>query len=51
MGPVSRLLLDADEATRARVRAAMRASLAPHASQDGRVVLPTATWIVNAVNA
>lgn len=49
-GPVSRLLLDVDEATRMRVRAAIREKLAPHASADG-VALPSAAWLVTARSA
>ncbi len=44
-GPVSRLLLEVDEPTRARVRVAIRDALAPYASPRG-VVLPAKTWIV-----
>jgi ubiquinone/menaquinone biosynthesis C-methylase UbiE len=44
-GPVSRLLLEVDEATRGRVRAAIRDALKPYAGPRG-VVLPAKTWIV-----
>jgi SAM-dependent methyltransferase len=46
-GPVSRLLLDADDATRARVQAAIRESLRPYLGEGG-VSLPSAAWIVRA---
>jgi SAM-dependent methyltransferase len=46
-GPVSRLLLDADEATRQRVRAAICERLAPSAGPEG-VVLASAAWVVTA---
>ncbi len=49
-GPVSRLLLDADETTRMRVREAIREQLAPHASEDG-VTLSSAAWLVTASSA
>ena len=44
-GPVSRLLIDVDEPTRARVRAAIRDALKPYAGPRG-VLLPAKTWIV-----
>lgn len=48
-GPVSRLLAEADDATRSRVRAAIREALAPHVDAHGKGVrLPTSTWIVTA---
>ena len=46
-GPVSRLLIDADEPTRLRVRDAIRQQLGPFLGHGG-VVLPSATWIVRA---
>jgi SAM-dependent methyltransferase len=46
-GPVSRLLLDVDEATRKRVRSAIREQLAPHASAGG-LALSSAAWVVTA---
>jgi SAM-dependent methyltransferase len=46
-GPASRLLLDADDATRARARAAIQAALEPYSTARG-VMLPTSTWVVRA---
>ena len=46
-GPVSLLLLEADEATRRRVRTAIRERLAPHAGPKG-VILASAAWLVTA---
>jgi hypothetical protein len=45
VGPVSRLLLEVDGATRGRVLAAIREALKPYVSTRG-VVLPAKTWIV-----
>jgi SAM-dependent methyltransferase len=45
-GPGSRLLLEADEATRAAAREAVRAALAPRATERSGVRLRGATWIV-----
>jgi len=47
VGPTARLLADADEPTRERVRAAVRGALAPYAGAGG-VALPGSTWIVSA---
>jgi len=47
VGPLSRALSDADEATRARVREAVRNAFVPHHGPAG-VILPSATWIVTA---
>lgn len=44
-GPVARLLVEADEATRGRVRSAIRGALEPYLTARG-VVLPSKTWIV-----
>lgn len=44
-GTAGRLLVDADEATRARVIEAMTPALAPHAKGQ-RVALPGAAWLV-----
>lgn len=46
-GPVSRLLLDADDSTRLRVRAAIRERLGAHAGAQG-VVLASAAWVATA---
>lgn len=46
-GPVSRLLLDVDEATRMRVRGAIREQLEARASAGG-VVLSSEAWVVTA---
>lgn len=46
-GPVSRLLLDADEGSRQRVRVAIRERLAPYAGPEG-VILASAAWVVTA---
>lgn len=48
-GPVGRLLVDADQATRQQVYAAVADALAPYASDQG-VVLSGAIWIVSAKN-
>ena len=44
-GPVSRLLAEVDDATRARVRTAIRGAITPFLGPGG-VVLPTSTWVV-----
>jgi SAM-dependent methyltransferase len=46
-GPVSRILVDADEATRGRARTAIRQSLEPYAGPHG-VALGSSTWVVRA---
>lgn len=46
-GPMSRILADLDEETRARALAAVRSELTPHAGERG-VVLGGACWIVSA---
>ncbi len=46
-GPVSRLLVDVDDATRARVRVAVRDALTPYLGARG-VAIPASTWIVRA---
>jgi SAM-dependent methyltransferase len=45
VGPVSRLLLEVDGATRGRILAAIREALKPYVGTRG-VVLPAKTWIV-----
>lgn len=47
MGPAAPVFDEADEPTRERVRAALRAALAPHVS-GGRVALASSTWLVSA---
>ena len=47
MGPVPRMIADADEETIAKVRAAIREALMAHDGEDG-VRLRSATWIVQA---
>jgi SAM-dependent methyltransferase len=46
-GPVSRVLLEVDEPTRARVRAAIMDRLQAYAGADG-IALPASTWVVRA---
>jgi SAM-dependent methyltransferase len=46
-GPTSRLMVDADAATRAAIRGAVRAALAPYAKPSG-VALASSTWIATA---
>jgi SAM-dependent methyltransferase len=45
-GPVARVLLEVDEATRTRARGAIREALKPYVRDEG-VVLPATTWIVS----
>jgi hypothetical protein len=47
IGPLSRLIAQADEPIRPAIRDAVRAALAAHMTPDG-VVLPSAAWIVHA---
>jgi SAM-dependent methyltransferase len=49
-GPVARLLLDADEPTRQRVRAAIREAITPYQTPSG-VVTASLAWIVAARKA
>lgn len=47
MGPAAPVFDEADDATRARVRTALHAALAPHV-REGRVALASSTWLVSA---
>jgi SAM-dependent methyltransferase len=50
IGPLSRLMAQADESARPAIRDAVRAALAAHHTPEG-VHLPSAAWLVHARNA
>lgn len=48
IGPLSRALGEADEATRAKIVAAVKAALAQFRAADGEIAPPAACWLVTA---
>jgi SAM-dependent methyltransferase len=48
IGPLSRAVGEADDATRAKIIDAARAALAKFANQEGEITPPTACWLVSA---
>jgi hypothetical protein len=48
IGPLSRAVGEADEATRARITEAVRAVMGKFAAPDGEIAPPTACWLVAA---
>jgi prepilin-type processing-associated H-X9-DG protein len=50
VGPVARMLVDRDEATRARAIAAVRDVLPPYVQPGGAVRFPASAWVVTARN-
>ncbi len=51
IGPLSRAIGEADEATRAKIVEAVRGAMAKFATPDGEIAPPTACWLVSAVKA
>ena len=51
IGPLSRAVVEADEATRAKIVEAVRAAMAKFVTPDGEIAPPTACWLVSAVKA
>lgn len=51
IGPLSRAVGEADEATRAKITEAVRAVMGKFATADGEIAPPTACWLVSAVKA
>jgi len=51
IGPLSRAIGEADEATRAKIVEAVRAAMAKFKTPDGEIAPPTACWLVSAVKA
>ncbi len=51
IGPLSRAVGEADEATRAKIVEAVRGAMAKFKTADGEIAPPTACWLVSAVKS